>query len=367
MNLLVPTRHWPTLPIGAVRPAGTTWGAIEPVKGAYNWQGLDSWVNQAQIHGAEFDYVFLNTPQWASTRPFEKCNRGFIGCAAPPRPEDWEAFITALVTRYKGRIADYELWNEPNAPGFWSGSPAEMVDMAARAYRIIKSIDPKATVLSPASASPGWPLSHEVWLDHYLTAGGGKYADVIAWHGYVGRENVPPLPPEDLLQQINAIRAVLAKHGLSNLPLWNTEGSFEKDIETPDEQQQATFVVRWYLLQFTHGVGRTYWYQWDNVKYGTMWREQTGLTPAGEALKEVLRWLDGVTDSTPCASSNGSLWSCDLIKGNKRFRAVWNTSGPATYSDTKGFSSYADVSGAQTKITGLPIAIGPRPILLQVR
>lgn len=366
MGLLSPTRHWPTVPIGAVRPTGTTWGYIEPAKGQYNWSGLDSWVAQANAHGAEFVYVFMNTPQWASSRPNEKCSRGNNGCAAPPNPADWEEFVTAVVTRYQGRIADYEMWNEPNIIGFYTGTPAQMVDMVARASRIIKSVNPHAKIVSPSSSGSGWPTQHDVWLDQYLQAGGGKFTDVIAWHGYPGFDNRAPPPPEVMVQQINQIRAVMAKHGLSNLPIWDTEGSFMKDMFTPDEQQQAAWLTRWYLIQFTHGVARTYWYQWDSPTYGTLWRDPAGTTVAGDALKQVIGWLDGVTASTPCAPVTNGIWTCDLVKGNQRFRAVWSTSAQSTYADTKSFTAYTDMLGVKSKIASQPITVGPLPVLLQV-
>src|SRR5579859_7937104 len=37
MHTLSPTRHWPDLPFGSIRPAGTSWGALEPAKGQYDW------------------------------------------------------------------------------------------------------------------------------------------------------------------------------------------------------------------------------------------------------------------------------------------------------------------------------------------
>ncbi len=130
MHTLSPTRHWPSVAFGSVRPAGTSWGALEPSKGQYDWHSLDSWVSEAQTHGVQLDYVFVNTPAWASTRPDEPCANRRAGCAAPPNLNDWEEFVRALVTRYRGRISSYELWNEPNGSGFWTGSPQDMVELA---------------------------------------------------------------------------------------------------------------------------------------------------------------------------------------------------------------------------------------------
>jgi hypothetical protein len=368
MHTLSPTRHWPTLTFGSIRPAGVTWGALEPTKGQYDWHSLDSWVSQAQAHRVQLNYVFLNTPLWASTRPYEPCIGGHFGCAAPPNINDWEEFVKTLVTRYRGRISSYELWNEPNASGFWSGNPQQMVELAAHAYSIIKSIDPNAIVTTPAASSTGWPLSHDVWLDRYLSAGGGKYADVIAWHGYSGRNDRSALPVEDLVRQIQSLRSVLAQHHLSQLPIWDTEGGWGKDAQLPNEDEQASFLVKWYLIQFTSGIERAYWYQWDNPAWGTLWREGSGLTLAGAASMQVAGWLDGSTAVTPCTPTHASaLWTCDLRKKGALYRVAWSASGKTTLANIDGVVSFTKVGGVKQTVSGQSVIVDSRPILLEMR
>ena len=366
MHTLSPSRHWPTVPFGGIRTSGTSWGALEPEKGKFDWHSLDTWASQAQAHHTGLDYVFLNVPQWASTQPDESCYNGPHGCAAPPHPEDWDEFVTAIATRYKGKISSYELWNEPNASGYWTGTPKQMVDMASRAYKIIKTIDPNALVVCPSASSTGWPSPADVWLDQYLAAGGGKYADVIGWHGYSGRNDRPSLPPEDLARQINVMKAVLAKYRLSNLPLWNTEGGWGKNSQLPSDDQQADFIVKWFLIQFTNGISRAYWYQWDNANWGTLWTDGGGLTAAGAAVQQVYDWMQGTTASTPCRQTGPSLWSCDLQKGSVQYRAVWSTSGTVTYPDAQKYSSFVQLGSSTSAQAGKPVSVGSRPILFRL-
>jgi hypothetical protein len=365
MHMLSPSRHWPTVPVGAVRPAGTTWGTIEPSRGEFDWHGLDSWVSIAHAHHVGLDYLFLNTPQWASTRPDEKCNRGLNGCAAPPDDADWTEFVTQLVTRYKGRIASYEMWNEPNAIGFFTGTPAEIAHLCSLAYPIIKSIDPQAVVVSPSPSSTGWPTPYAKWLDEFLRAGGGKNVDVISWHAYAGYSNRPANPPEDVANQILSVRAVMAKNGVSDLPLWDTEGSWGTNTSLPDPQEQASYLARWYLIQFTYGVARVYWYQWDNPNVGTLWTEAGGPTPAAQAYAQVYQWLNGATGSSPCHAAHGSIWTCDIFKGSTKFRIAWSASGSGMFSDDAGFSAYTDLGGGTHKADGQPISVDSNPIFFR--
>lgn len=366
MHMLSPTRHWPTVPVGAVRPAGTTWGTLEPTRGAFDWHSLDTWVQQAAAHHVPLDYVLLNTPEWASSRPTEHCSRGPIGCAAPPHDKDWEDFLTALVTRYKGQIASYELWNEPNAIGFFSGSAADMAHMASLAYPIIKRIDPAATVVGPSPSSSGWPTPYDVWMDQFLQAGGGQNVDVLAWHAYAGRIHDPANPPEDVAAQVRRLRAVIDRHGLGQLPLWDTEGGWGKDTQLPDLDAQAAFLARWYLIQFSLGVGRAYWYQWDNPDYGTLWTEGSGSTPAAAALAQVEQWLTGVTSASPCVSSSGSLWTCALYKKGVRYLAVWSTNGTQDIPASIQSKGFADLNGIEHPAASQTIKAGASPILVKL-
>ncbi len=366
MHTLSPARHWPDVPFGSIRPAGTSWGALEPAKGEFDWHSLDTWVSQSEAHHVQLDYVFVNTPRWASSRPDEPCPGGRFGCAAPPNLEAWREFVTTLVTRYRGKISSYELWNEPNGSGFWTGTPKQMVELAAVAYPIIKKIDPSALVTTPGVSSSGWPLSHDAWLDQYLAAGGGNYADVIAWHGYAGRNDRPALPPEGLAEQIVALKKVLVKHGLSKLPIWNTEGGWGKDAQLPDERAQAAFLVKWYMINFTNGIARAYWYQWDNPEWGTLWRAADGMTPAGNAARQVAEWLSGVSEAAPCRQMRGTkIWVCDLKKSRTLYQVVWSSSGDATLENTQNLVSVTEFGGKPQKFDSKPVTVTSEPLLLE--
>jgi hypothetical protein len=240
-----------------------------------------------------------------------------------------------------------------------------MVELASSAYPIIKSIDPDAIVTTPAVSSSGWPLSHDAWLDQYLDAGGGKFADVIAWHGYAGRNDRPALPVEGLSDQIQALRKVLAKHNMGQLPIWNTEGGWGKDAQLPDEGEQAAFLVKWFMINFTNGIARAYWYQWDNPLWGTLWRESTGITQAGRAAQRIPDLLDGVTAASACHAIRGSLWMCELQKGSQRFGVVWSSSGEGTLSDVANLVAITSLNGTRTAANGKAIKVGSQPVILE--
>src|SRR5471030_2964018 len=150
---------------------GTAWANINTSNGVYNWSPLDAWVNKAQQQNVQLLYTFGRTPTWASSSPTTSCDYAPGQCVAPSSYTNWDKFVTAIATRYKGKIKYYEMWNEPNDAGFWKGTTAQMVEMTRRGANIIHSIDPNAEVLSPGatwSATTAW-----AWLDDFLTQGGG--------------------------------------------------------------------------------------------------------------------------------------------------------------------------------------------------
>ncbi|HEX4487776.1 MAG TPA: endo-1,4-beta-xylanase, partial [Terriglobales bacterium] len=130
---------WPSVGFGSYRlwDDGTAWANLNPSNGSYNWAPLDAWVNRAQQQNVQLLYTFGRTPAWASSNTSISCNYGGGQCVAPANYAYWDAYVTALVTRYKGKIKYYELWNEPNDPGFWKGTTAQMVEMTRRASQII--------------------------------------------------------------------------------------------------------------------------------------------------------------------------------------------------------------------------------------
>ena len=129
---------------------------------------------------------------------------------------EWDKFITALVTRYKGKLI-YELWNEPEDKNSWTGSVGDMVILTSHMYNIIRSIDPGALIIAPSGSA--------TYMDLYYAAGGVRTVDVVSVHGY------PDPRSNDVAETIGGflsvpMKAVMAKYGLSQKPLWDTEGSW---------------------------------------------------------------------------------------------------------------------------------------------
>jgi hypothetical protein len=213
------------------------------------------------------------TPPWAAADP-SSCitNKGMPRCTCgPANIQDWSNFVAALMNHYNGvtmpHVRYYELWNEMNINLFWTGSQTDMLNLAKAAYPIVHA-DMHSMLLTPSVAGPVGNIaknSGTAWMANYLDAGGAKYADGGAFHGYIGEQKgVTPFPMPDenstsgcfeyttcygsIVTKATMMRQVFDLHGLAGKPMFNTEGSWgDGTITGPDTQ--AAWLARWYLLQ----------------------------------------------------------------------------------------------------------------------
>lgn len=358
---------WPPMPIAGIRlwDTFTNWGMIETSRGKYDWPALDRWLDQAKAHGVDVLYTFGGTPTWASSNPTGKCDYNPGGCYAPADMQDWDDYVRALATHSAGRIKYWELWNEANQHEYWSGGIPALVVMAQHASAIIKSIDPSAKIFTPSGV--GGVGDTSTFLDNFLAAGGGQFVDGVAFHGYV---NSIPALPEDVARIVDAVQTVMAKRGVSHMPLWDTEASWGPSNHLPGDDDRVAFVARFYILQWSKGVQRSYWYAWNDTNYGTLWDIGSHkILPAGLAYSEVDRWLQGAVMTSPCAMAADSTWTCGFtLPGGAPAQVVWNSSvspgAGVTFRTAPQYVQFRSLDGNTTPIFGGGVRAGNKPILL---
>lgn len=362
---------WPTIPFGALgKVTGVVWPYVEQTKGQYDWARLDQYVDAANAHGITLMYSSEYVPPWAAADTSTCSPEPYFGpyCSSTvTNLQDWDDFVTALVTRYKGRIQVYELWNEPQES--FTGTMDQLVVLCQHEHDVIRSIDPAAVILSPSMVSEG-----HVYLDSYFATGGTLDIDAVAMHAY-------PDPTNDVAESItqsvsSTIKAVMTKYGLSAKPIWNTETSWGQksagDITDPD--LQAAFIARAYLLDWSVGISRFYWYAWDSPTIGTL--RTSGSVPSEPAIAydQVHNWMIGATMPQPCSINGASsgyhaVYTCDLTRGGGfEARAVWNTDGSSTYTAPDIYIHYFDLQGNVFDVpANHQVTIGLKPILLENR
>jgi hypothetical protein len=351
----------PTVSYGTTRSwdgTGLDWPDLNPAPGVYNFAALDAFIAQNQARGVDMIYTFGRTPLWASSNLTAASHYAPGQCAPPANIAYWENFVTAIVTHAAGRIKYWELWNEPNDLESWCGSSQALVTLAAQAYPIIKSLDPAASVLSPAYTE----TSGAQGLSSYLSAGGNRYLDIVAFHGYSTISVA-----EKIVALTTAYQNVMVATGLGNKPIFDTETSWSNTSTAVPMETQVGFTAKTYLLQWSLGVQRFVWYAWDGSDiWGQLWTSAGGPTAAATAYQQTYDWMAGASMPTPCTEASNSVWTCTLTRpGGYSAEALWITNSPATITVPNQYVQYQDLTGAVHPIVGHSVTVGDWPILVE--
>ncbi|HVO81100.1 MAG TPA: cellulase family glycosylhydrolase [Terriglobales bacterium] len=374
-----PAAPFPTVPFGSFRLWSIPdWFQINGRPGQqYNWTALDRFLDLAEKRDVQVMFTVGHTPRWASSDPYD------MDCAPSLRPggcdppkdlkrdgsgsdDYFRDFIKALARHAKGRIQDWEMWNEPGGRRQWTGTMKQLVRMTKDMHDIVKQVDPSALIVSPAYTGVGRDMASS--LHDFFREGGGDYIDVVAFHGYIYRR--PPVP-EEIVDTVSAIREVMERDGQGGKPLWDTEGSWGRNPEYPDEDLQVAFVARMYLLQWGLGVERFYWWTWAGYPSGTLWdMDEDRLTKAGVAYKQLYDWMVGATQTEACREKK-AVWICGYTRpGGYQAQAVWDANidirKTKSYTAPPPFTRYRDLEG---NVNDIPkdrsISIGQKPVLLE--
>ena len=339
------------------------WGQIETSKGVYDWSDLDSKISKAQAQNVDIIYTIGDTPKWAgSIPPKSPCGpTGSYSCSVPTDVKSdgtgadkyFSDFVTALVKRYKGQIAYYELWNEPDCTCFWAGNNDQIIRMTSDAASIIRSTDPAAKILSPAAHG----TTMATWFDGFLAAGGASTFDIVNAHLRGKGNSSPNVVPESFLAMYDDLTAETKKRNISSLPVWDDEHGIKPEDNLNDSDELAGYAARSIALRAGVGIQRQYLYTWDKNMQGN---------DSGTAWDVVAGWLIGHTIS-PCKAS-GTVYTCDVDNG----QIVWDTKQTckksvcttSKYSYPTKYSHQTDLSGVKKSITGSTVPIGYKPIFL---
>jgi hypothetical protein len=368
----------PIISTGSLAKAvAVSWDKVQPASAcpsspckSFTWGQLDNYAASAAAHGVDWFYDFDDVPLWAAA-DLSMCSRD--SCAGTvARISDWGNWVTNLVQRYDGtkghgRILIYEMWNEPNRPSSWKDTVQNLAILAREAVKIIRANDQAKGIHTFIDTPSGGPSFLKSFMAAYTSLGGSvSDFDAVSFHAYHSSDVCYGLPvpcAEAVLNDIAAMRSAMASVGMSNLPLWNTEGGSGTDSITG--AQKAAHVARWYLIHWSAGVSRMMWYAADNREWSTLCAySPCHPNAAGVAYSQVYSWMVGSSMNVPCAE-NGTVYTCGLLTpGNVQMQAVWNVAGSSTYTVPPGYAHYRDLAGHTNAISGGSVVIGIQPILL---
>jgi hypothetical protein len=246
---------------------------------------VDQLVDIARARGLNVLAILWSTPSWANASS---------GTNSPPAdPADYANAARWAASHFRGRIAAWEVWNEPNLSTFWTGTPAQYVRLLQAAYPAFKAGDPDATVVFG-----GLSLNDDAWLAQAYAAGAHGFFDVMATHPYQGARDAAPEYPDDghkyWLTHVTAIRQLMVQNGDAGKNIWFTEFGWSAYSGGVGLEQQGDYFVRAikFVRQNYPYVTHMFWYDDRNTASGNAWEDNLGLLnrdlsekPAYAALK----------------------------------------------------------------------------------
>ena len=176
------------------------WAKTEKVKGAYDFGWLDTIIDDARGRGLnillETDY---GNPIYEGGGGWDLAG-GFPTSAAALAA--WDHWVEAMATRYKGKVRDWAMWNEPDINK--QHKPADIAAFNIRTAEIIRRVIPDSRIagLSLASSSP---KLFESCLKELAEKGKVDLFHWFIYHGYA-------MNPDSSYQNVEELKKTLAEY-----------------------------------------------------------------------------------------------------------------------------------------------------------
>ncbi len=248
------------------------WKEIEHAPGEWNFSRADEILGEIERRDLKLVVRLSDAPDWVYPSLRDANVPDLID--APPDPEfmqAWAGYCGAVATRYPGRIAAYQIWNEPNLAREWGGNTpnaAEYVNLLRVCSEAIRAADPNAILISAGLSPTGTCCEMAIPDDQYLQAmyeaGFQRYVDVVGMHapGY----SKPQLSPDEARQRFFSFRRVedLRKIMIANGDAarqaailefgWTTDPGTNPDYAwyAVTDEEQAQYMVEAYQYAADH-------------------------------------------------------------------------------------------------------------------
>ncbi|OIN98565.1 hypothetical protein AUJ67_08285 [Candidatus Desantisbacteria bacterium CG1_02_49_89] len=251
---------------------GMGWKWAEQQPGKFVWDGYDAMTVESYKNGINIMPVLSTPPDWERKMPkgYKPISTGVHagwGDFPPKDLDKWGKYVFETVSRYKGKIKAWEIWNEPwpNCLFFNGGSVQDYTDLLKVAYEQAHKADPACIVIGLG----GTEYNH---MTQVFKAGGFPYMDVASIHHY----QPGPNPPESAgyIDAIRKAREVMRKFGDGKeKDLWMTEMGWPTNITAPEfadnwvgisEELQGKYLPRTYILGLAEGLKKHFWFMFSN-------------------------------------------------------------------------------------------------------
>lgn len=329
------------------------WNQIEQTKGEFEFTPLQENIIEASMRHNFGLYLILGYKSYLyNNEEYPKTESELA---------HWRDYVTWTVSNLKGKVTNFEMWNEWNLQYWEKGAPAEdYVKLMKVTYEALKEANPEAKLYGIALG----PRNNEGdYIREIMEAGAGKYMDAVSIHPYH-----PTGEPEKngLLDNIEKIRGILREYGYGDIEIISTElgwPSTEKYFN--DEDTMANYTVQ--ASAVTHeSLAQIYWYTLVEKQTGNNAEDSFGFirswsgTNVPFSAKPVFLAMAFWNNLMANAKSDGHISICKdnvtvykfKLRNGQNAYALWTHKGKESVSikvNTDGVMFY-DLYGNDTKL-----------------
>lgn len=254
---------------------GIPWDKVEKVAGVYDWREVDRFVAALAVSRLR-SLVILGYGNRLYDSPDQRSaavDPGQLVEARPPANANarnaFARFAFAAATRYRNRPITWEIWNEPDNPGFWlpKPDPAAYAALAKRACLAMRSLAPHATILGGVGAAmPNAVSQQENVYEAVVRNGAIDCLDGLTGHAYRMSAGYHQPDPESIEDDNAASRAYL--YSTLHIPPRKRFAISEWGYTTYNisADLQAAYLIRSNMMNAATGIPLTVWYEWRDSR-----------------------------------------------------------------------------------------------------
>ncbi|MBR0237008.1 MAG: beta-galactosidase [Thermoguttaceae bacterium] len=186
------------------------WAKTEKKKGVYDFAWLDKIINDALARGLEIwletDYgnpIYPGGGDWDLGAGFPVSEEGLAA---------WDRWVEALATRYKGKVRDFAMWNEPDIGK--KKTPEQIALFNIRTAETILRVNPDARI-GALSLATNNPAKVKACLDVFQREGKMHLFTWLIYHGYAPN-------PDTSYKNVTELQKVVDSYP-HKLKLWQGE------------------------------------------------------------------------------------------------------------------------------------------------
>ena len=227
------------------------WAKTEKQKGIYDFEWLDHIINDAISRGIQpWIQISYGNPIYEGGGG-ASLNLGMI--TSDVALEAFAKYAKVLVLRYKDRISEWEIWNEPDG----HSKPKDeniYANLFIKTADAIKSVQPESKIIALSLAGVHKPEFVEGFFKYLKDSDKLDLVDVITFHGY-------PKNPDDNFDGVDKLIAISKKYK-SDIEFWQGETGCPSTLGSTGALSNYPWTehsqAKWNLRRALAHIGRGY-------------------------------------------------------------------------------------------------------------